>query len=58
VKNTFFCKKNSINVHGNILSLELPLVMGILNATPDSFYDGKINHQACFSNGGRRGYNN
>jgi dihydropteroate synthase len=44
VKNTFFCKKNSINVHGNILSLELPLVMGILNATPDSFYDGKINN--------------
>ena len=40
MKNTFFCKKNTINVQGNIISLDVPLVMGIVNATPDSFYDG------------------
>lgn len=28
----------SINVGGKLLSLEVPIVMGILNATPDSFY--------------------
>ena len=28
----------SINVGGQLLSLETPIVMGILNATPDSFY--------------------
>lgn len=28
----------SINVGGELLSLEEPIVMGILNATPDSFY--------------------
>ncbi|MBO7119119.1 MAG: dihydropteroate synthase [Bacteroidaceae bacterium] len=28
----------SINVGGDLLSLEVPIVMGILNATPDSFY--------------------
>lgn len=28
----------SINVGGELLSLEKPIVMGILNATPDSFY--------------------
>lgn len=30
----------SINVRGRLLSLEKPVVMGILNLTPDSFYDG------------------
>ena len=29
-----------INVRGNLLDLSSPLVMGILNLTPDSFYDG------------------
>lgn len=28
----------SINAGGELLSLEVPIVMGILNATPDSFY--------------------
>jgi dihydropteroate synthase len=40
VKNTFFCKKNTINVQGKIISLQEKWVMGILNVTPDSFYDG------------------
>ena len=30
----------SINISGHLLSLEQPLVMGILNVTPDSFYEG------------------
>ena len=30
----------TINVRGRLLDLSQPLVMGILNATPDSFYSG------------------
>ncbi|MBE9467688.1 MAG: dihydropteroate synthase [Bacteroidetes bacterium] len=36
----FINKKTSINVSGNLLDLSLPRVMGILNITNDSFYDG------------------
>lgn len=32
----------SINCKGRLLSLQKPVVMGILNATPDSFYQGNI----------------
>ncbi|MGD0711649.1 MAG: dihydropteroate synthase [Bacteroidales bacterium] len=39
-KNTFFSSKRTLNCGGTLLSLERPLVMGILNFTPDSFYDG------------------
>lgn len=31
---------NYINVHGRVMSLDEPRVMGILNVTPDSFYSG------------------
>lgn len=30
----------TINVHGRLLDLSVPRVMGILNATPDSFFSG------------------
>ena len=30
----------TINVRGRLFDLSQPLVMGILNATPDSFYSG------------------
>ncbi len=30
----------TINCKGQLLSLEKPIVMGVLNVTPDSFYDG------------------
>jgi dihydropteroate synthase len=33
-------KSHMINLKGELVSLEMPLVMGILNITPDSFYDG------------------
>jgi dihydropteroate synthase len=32
--------KITLNCRGTLLSLEKPLVMGILNLTPDSFFDG------------------
>lgn len=32
--------EQAINVRGRLVSLERPLVMGILNATPDSFFAG------------------
>ncbi len=32
--------KKYINCKGNLVSLETPIVMGILNITPDSFFDG------------------
>ncbi|GAB4261337.1 MAG: dihydropteroate synthase [Vicingaceae bacterium] len=39
-KDTIFYKKTSINCKGNLLNLDEPKVMGILNLTPDSFFDG------------------
>lgn len=39
-KDTFFSKNRSLNCRGRILGLETPKVMGILNVTPDSFFDG------------------
>lgn len=32
--------QRTLNCRGRLLSLESPVVMGILNVTPDSFYDG------------------
>jgi len=39
-KDTFFSKKTTLNCRGRLLDLSTPLIMGILNITPDSFYDG------------------
>lgn len=39
-KDTFFKKRESINIQGKLYSLATPKVMGILNVTPDSFHDG------------------
>lgn len=39
-KDTFFQKKSTLNCKGDILDLSTPKIMGILNVTPDSFYDG------------------
>ena len=38
-KDTFFYRKNSINCAGKLISLDSPLVVGILNVSPESFYD-------------------
>jgi len=32
--------KRSINIKGELHSFDKPLVMGIVNMTPDSFFDG------------------
>ncbi|MBN2485594.1 MAG: dihydropteroate synthase [Bacteroidales bacterium] len=39
-KDTFFYKKHTIACKGKIINIETPIVMGILNITPDSFFDG------------------
>ncbi|MDA3880459.1 MAG: dihydropteroate synthase [Prolixibacteraceae bacterium] len=36
----YFQKKSLINYNGSLYDLSIPRVMGILNVTPDSFYDG------------------
>lgn len=39
-KDTFFSKKQSLNVRGKLVFLSRPVVMGIVNITADSFYEG------------------
>lgn len=39
-KDTGFPVKKTLNLGGNLLDLAHPRVMGILNITPDSFYEG------------------
>jgi len=39
-KDTFFSRKQTINCKGELIDLTEPKVMGILNITSDSFYDG------------------
>jgi dihydropteroate synthase len=36
----YFKVKNTLRYNGDLVDLTTPLVMGILNITPDSFYDG------------------
>lgn len=42
IKDTFFSKNRSLNCRGKLLSLTKPRIMGILNITSDSFYDGGL----------------
>ncbi len=37
---SLFSRNFSLNMNGKILELSTPRVMGIINATPDSFYEG------------------
>lgn len=39
-KDTFFSKKQTLNIRGKLISPSFPVVMGIVNITPDSFYSG------------------
>ncbi len=39
-KDTVFYSKKTLNLRGNVIDLSYPIVMGIVNITPDSFYDG------------------
>jgi dihydropteroate synthase len=40
VQNTPFSINKTLNIRGRLVSLEVPRIMGILNVTPDSFFDG------------------
>ena len=45
MQNNGFYTNNTLNLGGRLLNLNTPGVMGILNVTPDSFYDGnKFTH--------------
>jgi dihydropteroate synthase len=37
---SLFPKKSFLNIRGELYTIDTPKVMGILNITPDSFYDG------------------
>lgn len=39
-ESNFFSTNKTLNLRGRFLNLATPAVMGIVNATPDSFYDG------------------
>ncbi len=39
-KVTLFSSKKTLNIRGKLMDISQPMVMGILNVTPDSFYDG------------------
>ncbi len=43
-KDTFLNRKQTLNCKGKLLDLSEPLVMGVLNLTPDSFYEGGRAH--------------
>ncbi len=36
----FLKRKNSVNLGGELIDFTVPIVMGIVNVTPDSFYEG------------------
>ena len=36
----FLKRKSTINLGGELINFSHPVVMGIVNVTPDSFYDG------------------
>ncbi|VAW25009.1 Dihydropteroate synthase [hydrothermal vent metagenome] len=40
--NKFLKRKRTINLDGNLIDLSSPIVAGIINMTPDSFYDGGV----------------
>jgi dihydropteroate synthase len=39
-ENSFFSTNQTLNIQGRLFDLNTPLVMAVLNVTPDSFYDG------------------
>lgn len=39
-ESSFFQSKHTLTCKGRVISLDVPLVMGIINVTPDSFYGG------------------
>lgn len=47
-KDKLFEVKSTLNINGNLVTLDEPRVMGILNVTPDSFYSGsRVNQETA-----------
>lgn len=44
VKDTFFYRKKTSSSGGKLIYFKQPAIMGIVNCTPDSFYDGGKNY--------------
>jgi dihydropteroate synthase len=40
LENKIFYTNRTLNIRGRLIQLNNPVIMGILNVTPDSFYDG------------------
>ena len=40
MQNKVFSNNKTLNVGGRLIHLDTPKIMGILNITPDSFFDG------------------
>lgn len=40
MQQTYFQHQTTLNCKGKLIDLSQPIIMGILNVTPDSFYDG------------------
>lgn len=40
IQNTVFSTNKTLNIQGRLVTLHMPRIMGILNVTPDSFFDG------------------
>jgi dihydropteroate synthase len=46
-ESNLFSTNRTLNIGGRLLDLRIPKVMGVLNVTPDSFYDGsRFEHEA------------
>jgi dihydropteroate synthase len=41
-ESNYFLPKYTLNINGRLLDFSTPKIMGILNVTPDSFYDGNF----------------
>lgn len=41
-ESNYFLAKYTLNINGRLLDFSVPRIMGILNVTPDSFYDGSF----------------
>jgi dihydropteroate synthase len=41
-KNTSFLENHSLNLHGKLMEIDKALIMGILNLSEDSFFDGGL----------------
>lgn len=48
-QDTLFQPNHTLNIKGKVFQIDSPMVMGILNVTPDSFFDGGRYHTPVFA---------